>query len=345
MESKIPYNQTLDGRKPAQYHRIIRQFHFQPEIPKRHGDFMKYLKIPGTDLNVSNVVLGCMRLTQLSKAEANRHIHTALEEGINFFDHADIYGGGQCESHFADSLEMTPSLREKMLIQSKCGIGKGLYDFSKKHILEAADGILSRLKVEYLDVLLLHRPDALMEPEEVAEAFDTLASAGKVRYFGVSNQNSFQMQLLKKYTHQKLLFNQLQLSLAHTPLIDSGMAVNMNIDQSIDRSGGILEYCRLNDVTIQAWSPFQKGFFEGPFLGDNENYGELNRLAEEIAVRYGVTPTAVAVAWITRHPANMQVILGTMNTQRLKDSCAGSDIPLTREEWYGLYKAAGNQIP
>jgi predicted oxidoreductase len=285
-----------------------------------------------------------MRLKNLSVAEAETLVRTALDEGINFFDHADIYGDGLCESIFGKALPLKPAVREKVLIQSKCGIRKGYFDFSKKHILEAADGILGRLKTDYLDVLLLHRPDALIEPEEVAEAFGILQDAGKARHFGVSNFNPMQIELLQKYTPQKLSVNQLQFSIAHTPMIDSGLTVNMHIDQSVNREGSILDYCRLHELTIQAWSPFQKGFFDGPFLGDPA-YADLNALVDNLAARYGVSPSAIAVAWITRHPSNIQVVLGTTRPERVVESCLGSELPLTREEWYAIYTAAGNIVP
>jgi predicted oxidoreductase len=291
-----------------------------------------------------------MRLKTLSVSDAKVLLHTALDAGINFFDHADVYGDGLCETLFADALQMTPSDRENIFLQSKCGIrrggiGKGgFFDFSGEHILASVDGTLGRLKTDYLDVLLLHRPDTLMEPEEVAGAFAALQASGKVRHFGVSNFNPMQIELLQKYVPQKLSVNQLQLSIAHTPMIDSGLTVNMHLDQSVNREGGILEYCRLHDLTIQAWSPFQKGFFEGPFLGDPA-CGELNGVINRIAAQYGVTASAVATGWITRHPARIQVILGTTTPQRIIDSCRGSDLPLTRQEWYDIYKAAGNIVP
>jgi predicted oxidoreductase len=305
---------------------------------------MKNIKISTTGLDASNIVLGCMRLKNLSVSEAEVLLRTALDEGINFFDHADIYGDGICESIFAKALPMHADAREKILIQSKCGIRKGYFDFSKTHILEAVNGILERLRTEYLDALLLHRPDALIEPEEVAEAFDALLAAGKVRHFGVSNFNPMQIELLQKHTPVKLSVNQLQFSIAHTPMIDSGLTVNMHVKQSVNREGSILDYCRLHDITIQAWSPFQKGFFDGPFLGDPE-YAELNALVNRLAAKYGVTPSAVAVGWITRHPAHIQVILGTTRPQRVIESCRGSELPLTREEWYAIYTAAGNIVP
>ncbi|MEH7096287.1 aldo/keto reductase [Neobacillus vireti] len=306
---------------------------------------MKYISIANTDIQASNIIMGNMRLPQLSIAEAENLIRSAMEEGINFFDHADIYGKGKSEEIFSEAIQMNSSIREKMILQSKCGIRNGYFDFSKEHIIESVDGILKRLNTEYLDILLLHRPDPLMEPAEVAEAFEELQTSGKVRYFGVSNHNPAQVELLQKYTSHKLVVNQLQLSIAHTPIIDSGVTLNMKVDQAINRDMSVLEYCRLNDMTIQAWSPYQHGFFSGSFLGDLEHYPELNEVVDSIAAKYGVTNTAIATAWITRHPANIQVVLGTTKVERLKDACQGSDIRLTREEWYQIYKAAGNMIP
>jgi predicted oxidoreductase len=306
---------------------------------------LKYISIANTDLQASNIIMGNMRIPQLSIAEAESLIRSAMEEGVNFFDHADIYGKGKSEEIFSEAIQLNPTIREKMIIQSKCGIRNGFFDFSKEHILESVDGILSRLNTEYLDILLLHRPDPLMEPAEVAEAFEELHISGKVRYFGVSNHNPAQIALLQKYTPHKLVVNQLQLSIAHTPMIDSGITLNMKVDQAINRDMSVLEYCRLNDITIQAWSPYQHGFFGGSFLGDLEHYPELNEVIDNIAEKYGVTNTAIATAWITRHPANIQVVLGTTKVDRLKDACQGSDISLTREEWYQIYKAAGNMVP
>ena len=276
--------------------------------------------------------------------EATKFINTALEEGINFFDHADIYGGGKAEEAFAQAVDMNATIREKFILQTKCGIREGYFDFSKEHILEAVDGSLKRLKTDYVDVLLLHRPDTLVEPEEVAEAFTILHNSGKVKYFGVSNQNPMQIELLSKYVDQKLIINQLQLSITNTGMIDSGINVNMKIDGSIDRDGSILDYCRLKNITIQAWSPFQFGFFEGVFL-NNDKFPELNKKIDEIAEVKGVPNTAIAIAWILRHPAKIQPIVGTTNTDRLKDICKASNIELTRQEWYEIYRAAGNKLP
>ncbi len=305
---------------------------------------MKKIKVANSDLNVAEIALGCMRISGMSGGEAATLINTALDEGVDFFDHADIYGGGKSEEVFARALDLKPDLREKIIIQTKCGIRQGYFDFSREHILQAVDGSLKRLNTDYIDVLLLHRPDTLVEPEEVAEAFDTLQNNGKVKYFGVSNQNPMQIELLSQYLNQKIIINQLQLSITNTGMIDSGINVNMKIDPGIDRDGSILEYCRLKGITIQAWSPFQYGFFEGVFL-DNPKFPELNRKINEMAEAKGVANTAIAIAWILRHPAKMQPIVGTTNAKRLKDICKASQVELTRPEWYEIYRAAGNKLP
>ncbi len=305
---------------------------------------MRTMKLGSSSLEVPVVSVGCMRINSLEKNQAERFVQSALEEGANFFDHADIYGGGTCEEIFADAIQMNADVREKIILQSKCGIRKGMFDFSKEYILESVDGILQRLKTEYLDVLLLHRPDALVEPEEVAEAFDILETSGKVRHFGVSNQNPMQIQLLKKFVKQPLVANQLQLSITNATMISNGINVNMENDSAVNRDGSVLDYCRLNDITIQPWSPFQYGFFEGVFLG-SEKFPELNQQIDEIAATYGVSNTTIAIAWLLRHPAHMQPVIGTMNIDRLKDCCKASDIQLTREEWYRIYRAAGNILP
>ncbi|MFP7297095.1 aldo/keto reductase family oxidoreductase [Neobacillus niacini] len=305
---------------------------------------MRTMKLGNSTLEVPVVAVGCMRIKSLEKNEAETFVQSALEEGANFFDHADIYGGGACEEIFADAIHMNPAVREKIILQSKCGIRKGMFDFSKEHILDSVDGILKRLNTEYLDVLLLHRPDALVEPEEVAEAFDKLESSGKVRHFGVSNQKPMQIQLLQKYVKQPLVANQLQLSITNANMISNGINVNMENDSAIDRDGSVLDFCRLNDITIQPWSPFQYGFFEGVFLG-NEKFPELNQAIDEIGAKYEVSNTTIAIAWLLRHPAKMQPVTGTMNVDRLKDCCRASEINLTREEWYSIYRAAGNILP
>ncbi|BDZ44437.1 aldo/keto reductase [Naasia aerilata] len=309
---------------------------------------MKTLTFPGTDLVASNVILGLMRIQSLSDEEVRTLVSTARDAGINFFDHADIYGKDRhgCEKRFGDAGAIAAYDREEVILQSKVGIRKGWFDFSKEHILTSVDESLVALQTDYLDILLLHRPDTLVEPDEVAEAFDTLHSAGKVRHFGVSNHTPGQVELLKRSLNQPLLVNQVQLSIPHAPLFAQGIAANMaGLDQSIDRDNGILDYSRLNGITLQAWSPFQGGFFTGVFVGDRDKFPELNDLLDELAEKYDVTPSGIAVAWITRHPANIQVVLGTTKPERVQESAAGSEIPLTREEWYGLFRAAGYKVP
>ena len=291
----------------------------------------------------SPIAFGCMRMAGVGLQQAEKMVHLALEEGIDLFDHADIYGGGESERIFGEVLKKTPSLRNQMLLQDKCGIGKGLYNASKDHILKATEGSLARLGVEQLDFLLLHRPDALIEPEEVAEAFTLLEKQGKVRYFGVSNQNPGQMKLLQKFMPQKILINQLQFGLAHTSMIDQGINVNTHSDHALMKDGSVLDYCRLEDITIQAWSPFYYGLFQGIFL-QSERYGKLNNLLEKMSLEKNSCPSAIAIAWIMRHPARIQTLIGTMNPSRLKDICTAATLTLTREEWYSLYAAAGNPI-
>lgn len=309
---------------------------------------MKTFKVPHTDLTVSSVILGLMRIGKMADAEIRSLFDAAVESGINMIDHADVYGGTvhHCEARFGEAVRLSAADRSRLLIQTKAGIRQGYFDFSAEHILEAVDGSLAALRTEYIDVLLLHRPDALVEPDDVAKAFDKLHSAGKVRHFGVSNQTPGQIELLKSAVKQPLLFNQVQLSITHANLVAQGVAANMaGLDQSISRDVGLLDYSRLEGMTLQAWSPFQKGFFDGVFLGDRAAYPELNDVLDELASKYGVTPTGIAVAWITRHPANIQVVLGTTKPSRVRDSAAGSDVTLTREEWYRLFRAAGHQVP
>ncbi len=293
-----------------------------------------------------SVIAGCMRFADFDKDGMNRYIHSAMELGINFFDHADIYGGGRSEEIFGEAMKSDGTLkREDMILQSKCGIRPGIcYDLSKEYILNSVDGILKRLNTEYLDILLLHRPDALVEPEEVAEAFDELESSGKVRAFGVSNHKPMQIELLKKYVKQPLLFNQMQFSIPVSNMVANGLEVNMTSAGATDRDGSVLDYCRLNDMTIQAWSPFQMPEWKGCFLG-SDDYWQLNQEIRVLSEKYQESDMAIATAWILRHPAKMQVIAGTTNIDRLKQIVAGSEIDLTREEWYKLYMAAGHPLP
>lgn len=306
---------------------------------------MKQITLGSSGLKVPAIAVGCMRLDGLDTDTAAEYIDGCVEIGANFFDHADIYGKGECEETFGKAAHMLSYTRDKYFIQSKCGIVPGkMYDLSRDYILQSVDGILKRLDTDYLDMLVLHRPDALVEPQEVAEAFDRLEKAGKVRYFGVSNQKPMQIELLKKYVGQPLLVNQLQFSLPVSNMIANGLEVNMTSDGSADRDGSVLDYCRLHDITIQAWSPFQMGNWKGLFLGSSE-YTELNQLMQQMGEKYDATDNMMATAWIMRHPANMQMIAGTMNLKRMQEIARASELVLTREEWYSLYLAAGHILP
>ncbi|HGD1604320.1 TPA: aldo/keto reductase family oxidoreductase [Streptococcus agalactiae] len=297
-----------------------------------------------TGIQATRIALGCMRMSDLEGKQAEEVVGTALDLGINFFDHADIYGGGLSELRFRDAIKHLNVNRDKMIIQSKCGIREGYFDFSKEYILSSVDGILERLGTEYLDFLILHRPDVLVEPEEVAEAFTKLRAEGKVKHFGVSNQNRFQMELLQSYLDEPLAVNQLQLSPAHTPMFDVGLNVNMLNKASIEHDDGIVDYCRLKRVTIQAWSPFQIDLSRGLFV-NHPDYKELNETIAKLAKNYNVSSEAIVIAWILRHPAQIQAIVGSMNPSRLKAIDKANDIALTREEWYDIYRSAGNILP
>ncbi|MBP1585248.1 MAG: aldo/keto reductase [Lachnospiraceae bacterium] len=309
---------------------------------------MKYLNIVNGPENVSAIIQGCMRMPALSAEDAAKVIRTAYDNGINFYDHATCYGeNGAAETRFSEAFPLTGLKREDIFIQSKCGLcfDRNEFDWTKENILSSVDDSLRRLNIEYLDSLLLHRPDVLFDPEEVAEAFDILESSGKVRYFGVSNLVPIQIELLKKYVKQELIFNQVQLSLEQSQLIDQALYMNnKSTEFSINRDGNALDYCRLKDITIQAWSPLQFGMFGGTFI-DNPDFPELNKALSEIGEREGVSKTAVAIAWILRHPAKMQAIIGTMNPSHVQDACDAAKVNLSHHDWYALYLAAGKYLP
>ena len=308
---------------------------------------MRYITLGQDDKELSEIVLGMMRIKDKSVKEVEELVETALSVGINAFDLADIYGRGRCEELLGLVLKNRPDLREKMWIQSKCGIRIEeftYFDFSKNYIIKSVDGILQRLKIDHLDSLLLHRPDALMESDQVAEAFDLLYKQGKVRDFGVSNQNPMMMELLKKDVKQPLAVNQLQLSAAFTPGFESGFHVNMEDSQAAMRDGSIFEYCKLHDVVIQAWSVLQFGYFKGNFVG-NEKFQALNQVLDRLAIKYGVTSSTIAVSWILRYPAKMQAVVGTTNPKHLREVSQAANFSLTRKEWYEIYLAAGNNLP
>lgn len=311
---------------------------------------MKTFTMPGTEIVTPNVVLGLMRISDKSDDEVRELMRTARDAGIDFVDHADVYGDDLhgCERRFAEAMGLSSSERDEITIQTKTGIVREgpYFDFSYEHIIESVEGSLAALQTDRIDILLLHRPDALVEPDEVARAFDELESSGKVRSFGVSNHTPRQIDLLRKHVRQPIVANQLQLSITHQPIIAQGVAANMVAEQqsvTLD-GGGIVDYCRLHDITIQAWSPFQAGFFTGVFLGSSD-YPELNAVVDRLAEKYGVPPIAIATAWITRHPAQMQVVLGTTTPERVAGAAQGSEIPLTRAEWYELFRASGHLVP
>ena len=308
---------------------------------------MRYITLGQDDKELSEIVLGMMRISDKTVKEVEELVETALSVGINAFDLADIYGGGRCEELLGQVLNNRPDMREKMWIQSKCGIRIEeftYFDFSKDYIIKSVDGILQRLKIDHLDSLLLHRPDALMESDQVAEAFDLLYKQGKVRNFGVSNQNPMMMELLKKDVKQPLAVNQLQLSAAFTPGFESGFHVNMEDSQAAMRDGSIFEYCQLHDVVIQAWSVLQFGYFKGNFVG-NEKFQALNQVLDRLAIKYGVTSSTIAISWILRYPAKMQAVVGTTNPKHLREVSQAANFSLTRKEWYEIYLAAGNNLP
>ena len=306
---------------------------------------MKYFNLPHTDLKVSRIALGCMRIADKSVDEVDTLVQTALNEGINFFDHADIYGAGKSEAVFGKVLEKHPDWRKKMIIQTKCAIIPGKrYDSSREHILSSVDHSLERLHTDYVDILLLHRPDALSDPREIAQTFDDLYKSGKVHYFGVSNYTPYQIQLIQKYSKQPIIINQLQLSIVHSVMIDSGMNANMKESWVQDKDGGVLDFCRLQDITIQPWSVLQASWAEGTFI-NNPDYQKLNDTLEQLSKQYHVTKNAIAIAWLLRHPAIMQPIIGTTSPVHVQELVKACDVELTRQEWYDLYLASEKPLP
>lgn len=309
---------------------------------------MKTINVVSGPANASAIILGCMRMPALSVDQAEKMIQTAVELGVNFFDNATCYGeDGEAEKRFGDAFKQSGLKREDVIIQSKCGLRfeRNEFDWSKENILTSVDESLSRMKLDYLDALLLHRPDLIFEPEQVAEAFDILAKNGKVRYFGVSNVPPMELELLKRYVKQPLVFNQVQFSLEQSQLIDQPLYMNnLTTERSLDRDNGTVDYCRLNDITIQAWSPLQHGFFKGCFV-DSLEFPEINKVLAELGEKYGVSKTAIAIAWILRHPAKMQAIAGTMNPVHLKEICDATKVELTHNEWYKLYLSSGKKLP
>ena len=305
---------------------------------------MKYITTFSKDIPVSQVALGCMRISSMTAQECEAYISHAIDLGINYFDHADIYGGGRCEEVFGEALARNPALRQRIVIQTKCGIRPGRYDFSKEHIIASAEKSLKKLGIERLDVLLLHRPDLLMEPEEVAAAFDHLYDSGKVAAFGVSNHSAAQIALLKTCVRQPLVINQMQLSITNAAMVASGANVNLTDRDGINCDGYLRDYCRLHGITIQPWSPLQHGFISGTFLG-SPDYPELNAKLRELGEAYGVSDTGIAIAWLLRLPERMQPVVGSINAARIEEIAAAADITMSREDWYDIYRTAGYRLP
>lgn len=305
---------------------------------------MKYQLIGNSNIKASKVSLGLMRIKDKTHEEAVLILRTALESGINFFDHADVYGNGKSEEVFAKAMKELNVPRESYYLQSKVGIRVGIdYNFTKEHILKSVDEILVRLNTSYLDTLLLHRPDMLWEPEEIAEAFKELKALGKVRYFGVSNMHQNQVSYLQSKLDDKIIINQLQYSIMHASMVTTGTYVNTNLKHDGFDAIGIIDYMREHNITIQAWSPFQYGRYEGIFL-DNDKFSELNEVLDELAIKYNTTKTSLSVAWILRHPANIQVLVGTMTPSRIIECANGAKIELSREDWYKILISAGNKM-
>jgi predicted oxidoreductase len=316
---------------------------------------MKQMKLGTSPLQVSRIALGCMRLSD-DRSQAVATIRAALDQGINFYDHADIYGRGQREQTFSAMWEEVAGLRERVILQSKCGIRPAgdpdasaptRYDFSYEHIMRSVEGSLRRLKTDHLDVLLLHRPDALVEPEEVARAFDELHHAGKVRFFGVSNHTAAQIQLLQAHVKQPLVANQIELNVIHAQLINDGIVFNRDDLGVMSRGVGTLEFCRAQGITIQAWSPLATGAVSGkPVAHPEARIERTAALVARLAEEKGVSKEAILIAWLLRHPAHIQPIIGTTNPARIAAACQADDVELSREEWYSLFEAGrGGRLP
>lgn len=293
---------------------------------------------------MKKIALGCMRISDMSVEDLSNLITTAIENGITLFDHADIYGRRKSEELFGKVLKDNPNLRKQIKIQSKCGISKGYYDLSKDYIINQVKESVRLLNCDYLDTLLLHRPDALVDYKEVNEAFKYLYDNGLVKSFGVSNMNPYQIQLYKKYVEFDITVNQIQFSLVHSYILNQGMFFNTSDNEAIDHSSGILEYCQLNDIQIQAWSSLMASWEDGTFI-DNPKYEKLNQKLQELADEYNVNKNAIAIAWILKHPANIVPIVGTTSIEHLKQICEAQNINISKKQWYDLYLAAGHCLP
>ncbi len=306
---------------------------------------MNKIQLGTSNVMASQLALGMMRSSLKEASDMRLLLEKALELDMNFIDHADIYAWKNvAEELYGQVMAEAPHLRDKFLVQTKCGICSGYYDSSYQHIIESVNTSLERMHLETIDLLLLHRPDALLEPEEIAKAFDELERDGKVKYFGVCNMNPGQIKLIQKYISQPLIVNQMQMSIVHAPMIDSEIYVNMTDDHAVMRDGSLLDYTRTQGITVQAWSILQAGWKQGTFL-ENEAYPQLNQVLARLAEKYNVTKSAVALAWLLRHPARIQPISGTASPSHLEELTHAFDFTLTRPEWYELYLSAGRELP
>ncbi|WNS41858.1 aldo/keto reductase [Paenibacillus sp. MMS20-IR301] len=324
---------------------------------------LKALPLNKRGIPASRIALGCMGLggewdhepvTAGQIKQGHEALEAALSIGINFFDHADIYTRGKAEKVFGQIFKERPGLRDEVILQSKCGIRlmepgdiTNMFDFSKEHILGSVDGTLSRLGTDYIDILLLHRPDPLMDPEEVAEALHQLKAAGKVRHFGVSNMSAAQIKLLQAYCDEPFIVNQLHMSLAKISWVDAALSVNREQWKDITFPEGTIEYCREENIQLQAWGPLAQGLFSGrPLEGQPESVVNTAARVRALAEEKNTTPEAIVLAWLMTYPAAIQPVIGTVNPLRIK-ACAGAEsIQLTRKEWYELYVSSrGEKLP
>ena len=289
-------------------------------------------------------ILGLMGLNKLNLEQAEKFILDAIDLGINYVDLADIYGNGECEELFGEVLKRNPNIRNKLIIQSKCGIREGFYDFSYDHIISCVKQSLNRLNIKYLDVLLLHRPDILCDFDELKKALIYLKENNLAKSFGVCNMNKAYIKLLKEKTGFDFIVNQLEFSITSTQLIDDILNMNTNDELANDKSGDALIYCYLNNISLQAWSPLKVSLSEGSFI-NNPKYVELNNYLDELANKYNASKVSIALSFIYRLPFNITPVVGVSSINHLKDALKSKEINLSKEEWYKLYLIAGHKLP
>ncbi|MEV6693757.1 aldo/keto reductase [Micromonospora sp. NPDC051196] len=314
-----------------------------------------------TDIRTHRLIYGCMGLgggwdhqpygaPEIDAAEAA--IAAALEIGITAFDHADIYRQGKSEAVFGEVLSRTPGLRARILLQTKCGIHlpsdtrPGYYDLRGTHIRHSVEQSLTRLRTDVIDVLLLHRPDPLADPEDVAEALTALHRQGLVRHFGVSNMAAAQIAYLQAHLDLPLVVNQLQMSLADRDWLEAGVLVNTSPAAELGFPLGTVEHCRLNRIGVQAWGPLARGRLTGAAQTPAQQ-----ATAEHVAAladQHGTTPETILLWWLQRHPARIVPVIGTARPERIR-ACADTvrrEPELTHEQWYELWLTArGEALP